>query len=196
MYHHLRGKLVDCVGDRAIVEVNGVGYLLAVGSNFHLKSPAIGSDILLFTELVIKADAHELYGFLTKNERELFLLLQTVSGIGPKSALGLISFFSPHDLAQAIASKNVQQLSKSPGIGKKSAERLVLELQEKVMPYLTHNDTPPHRRQLVEEAVQALQALGMAKQQATQAVMKSVQNRPEVQDITLLLQLALAQPRV
>lgn len=197
MYHHLRGKLVDCASDRAIIEVNGVGYTAIVGNRFHIKGPAIGSDIFLFTELIIKPDTHELYGFLTKSERELFLLLQTVSGIGPKSAMGLLAFFSPSDLAQAIATKNIQLISKSPGIGKKSAERLVLELQEKITPYLSQATGTTHERhQLVEDAVQALQALGMNRQNATQAVLKSVQNRPDVQDITLLLQLALAQPRV
>jgi Holliday junction DNA helicase RuvA len=123
--------------DEVVVDVNGVGYLVFVSLRSMARMPAEGERVKLRVQTVVREDAFDLYGFTTAAEEQLFLLLTSVSHVGPKVALNVLSGLEPSELAQAIAGGDVGRLTKLHGVGKKTAERLVLELKEKVQPLLT-----------------------------------------------------------
>jgi len=130
MIGRLRGKVWDNQGERLVVDVQGVGYELMVPYPLLAKAQP-GQDILLYTKLIPKDDELSLYGFASNREKQLFEQILGVSGIGPKGALSILSTFAADEVAAAIAGENVSLLTKVPGIGKKTAQRLVLELKEK-----------------------------------------------------------------
>src|SRR5579871_1289061 len=133
MITFLHGKLVESLPTQAIVDVHGVGYEVLIPVSSHAKLPALGAEVHLLTHLVVREDAHTLYGFMTSAERELFrLLINTVSGIGPKIALNVLSGISVTAFRGAVANGDVKALSQISGVGKKTAERIVVELKDKV----------------------------------------------------------------
>jgi Holliday junction DNA helicase RuvA len=133
MIAFLAGRLVQALPTHVVVEVNGVGYEVFIPLSSFDRLPAPGGEVRLLTHLVVREDAHVLYGFATATERDLFrLLIQTVSGIGPKLALNILSGMTPATFRGAIARGDVKALSRISGVGRKTAERLVLELKDKV----------------------------------------------------------------
>ena len=118
--------------DHVVVDCGGVGYRLAVSSETLRHVPAIGHDVMLHTHLVVRDDALALYGFATEDERELFLMLLSVQSVGPKVALAVLSAGPPRELLAALAAGNTARLQAVPGIGKRTAERIIVELREKV----------------------------------------------------------------
>lgn len=132
MISFLRGKLVSATPTQAIVDCNGVGYEVAIPLSSFDKLPAPGGDVRILTHLHVREDAQLLYGFMTEQERELFKLLLSVSGIGPKIALTVLGGMSPVALKGAIVANDVKALSKIKGVGAKTAERLCVELRDKV----------------------------------------------------------------
>src|SRR5882672_12584085 len=133
MITFLRGKLVEALPTQAIVEVQGVGYEVLIPLSSFDKLPAPGGEVQLLTHLAVREDAHVLYGFMTGAERELFrLLINTVSGIGPKIALNILSGISVTAFRGAVANGDIKALSQISGVGKKTAERIVVELKDKV----------------------------------------------------------------
>ncbi|HTB63983.1 MAG TPA: Holliday junction branch migration protein RuvA [Opitutales bacterium] len=130
----IEGLLVECTPLRAVVEAYGVGYEVNIPITTAERLPAVGQKVKLHTVAVYREDAQQLYGFAVREDRDFFhLLVEKVSGIGPKTALNLLSRLSADTLKSAIAQSNVDLLSKCPGIGKKTAERLVIELRDKVL---------------------------------------------------------------
>jgi Holliday junction DNA helicase RuvA len=119
-------------GDHVVVECGGVGYRLAVSAETLRHVPAVGKHVLLHTHLVVRDDALALYGFATEEERELFLMLISVQSVGPKVALGVLSGGPPRDLLRALAAGDTARLQAAPGVGKRTAERIIVELREKV----------------------------------------------------------------
>jgi holliday junction DNA helicase RuvA len=133
MITFLRGKLVEAIPTQVVVDVQGVGYEALIPLSSFDKLPPPGQDVLLLTQLVVREDAHTLYGFMTAPERELFrLLVHTVSGIGPKSALSILSGMNAVTFRGAVANGDVKALSQISGVGKKTAERIVVELRDKM----------------------------------------------------------------
>ena len=132
MIGRLTGVLLEKNPPQVLVDVNGVGYEVEVPMSSFYNLPEAGSKVTLLTQFVVREDAQLLYGFLTQKEREAFRQLVKVSGIGAKSALGILSGLSVDDLAHAIAARDVALLVRIPGIGKKTAERLLLELRDKL----------------------------------------------------------------
>ncbi len=132
MIASLHGKLQARTGDALIVNVGGVGFCVRVTTNTLANLGAIGSEVQLFTHLRVREDELSLYGFATEDELRLFETLLTVSGVGPKVALGLLSATTPETLRLALAQGNIEMLTTFPGIGKKTAQRLVLELKGKL----------------------------------------------------------------
>jgi len=129
----LRGKLVESLPTQAVVEVQGVGYEVLIPLSSYDRLPAPGTEVFLLTHLAIREDAHLLYGFLTAAERDLFrLLIHTVSGIGPKIALSVLSGMSISAFRSAVAAGDVKALSSVQGVGRKTAERIVVELRDKL----------------------------------------------------------------
>ena len=132
MIASIRGEVISRLGGEVVIEAAGVGYKLAVSSETLSSVPAAGEQGRLFTHLVMRDDAINLYGFSTQAERELFLMLIGVQSVGPKVALAVLSGGTPRELLNAIASGDTARFQAVPGIGKRTAERIIVELREKV----------------------------------------------------------------
>jgi Holliday junction DNA helicase RuvA len=176
MITFLNGKLVEALPTLAIIDVNGVGYEVLIPLSSFDKLPAPGQPVRLLTHLVVREDAHLLYGFASAAEREMFrLLINTVSGIGPKIALNILSGINVTTFRGAIASGDVKMLSQISGVGKKTAERIVIELKDKVGRGGALEATSATRalsaeEQILNDAVLALMALGYKPTEAHESV--------------------------
>jgi Holliday junction DNA helicase RuvA len=176
MITFLRGKLVESLPTQAIVEVNGVGYEVLIPLSSYDKLPAPGQEIQLLTQLIVREDAHILYGFASGVERDLFrLLINNVSGIGPKTALNILSGMNAVAFRGAVANGDVKALSQISGVGKKTAERIVVELRDKIgaagaleAASARHGLTPGDQK--LNDAILALMALGIKQLEAHDAV--------------------------
>lgn len=133
MISHLHGKLMEKTPPQIVIDVHGVGYEVDVSMQTFYSLPPLHENIQLYTQLIVREDAHLLFGFASKAERATFRQLIKVSGIGAKTALGILSAMTTDELAQAIAEEDVKRLASAPGIGKKTAERMVLELRGKLV---------------------------------------------------------------
>jgi holliday junction DNA helicase RuvA len=131
MYESIKGTLVDKTPQKAVIEINGIGYRLAIPLSTYTRLPDLGKPLQLFLSQVVREDSNTLYAFLLKEERDLFETLITLSGIGPKSGLSIIGHLEIDAFQRAIASADVRLLSKIPGIGKKTSEKLVIEMRDK-----------------------------------------------------------------
>ena len=172
MISRLTGKLVEKTPPQIVIDVNGVGYEADVSMQTFYNLPPLGETVQVFTQLVVREDAHLLFGFATAEERKTFRQLIKVSGIGAKTALGILSAMTADELAQAVAEEDVKRLSSAPGIGKKTAERMVLELRGKL---ITHTVTDglfvaPSENDETNDIVSTLLALGYNEREAKAAV--------------------------
>lgn len=187
MIGRLHGVLLEKHAPQIVLDVQGVGYEIDVPLRCFEQLPALGEAVILHTHLVIREDAHLLFGFLTAAERATFRQLIKVSGIGAKMALAILSTLSQQELAQALATDDVKRLSSVPGVGKKTAERLILELRGK----LTSADTMPTSllASAHSDIVQALIALGYQEKPA----MAVVETLPADIEVGAGIRLALKQ---
>jgi Holliday junction DNA helicase RuvA len=131
MYEYLKGKLDSIQEDYIVIDVSGVGYKVFTSQN-TIRNAVIDSNMKIFTQLIVKEDDMIIYGFDTRDELYMFKLLNTVSGVGPKAAVSLLNHYKSQDIALAIISKDAVKLTKAQGIGKKTAERIILELKDKI----------------------------------------------------------------
>lgn len=196
MIAFVKGKIEDLSEENVVVDVGGVGINVKISAGtFHLL-PGIGGEVKLYTYTSVREDAFNLFGFLTRDELELFKKLITVNGIGPKGGLSILSVMSADELRFAIVSGDGAAIAKAPGIGKKTAERVILDLRDKV----SLEDTLIHKEMqvsapggqdnhAVNEAVEALTALGYSATDALQAVKKVPAD--DDMDVETLLKLAL-----
>lgn len=132
MIGRIAGKLITKHPPHIVVDVHGVGYELDVPMSTLYQLPATGTEVVLLTHLIVREDAHQLYGFATESERALFRKLLKISGVGARIALAVLSGMSVHDVRTAVAEQDSGRLTRIPGIGKKTAERLLLELKDKL----------------------------------------------------------------
>ena len=128
----ISGKVAVRRGDHVVIDCGGVGYRLAVSAETLKHVPAVGRDVLLHTHLIVRDDALALYGFATEEERDLFLMLLSVQAVGPKVALAVLSGAPPRELLRVVAAGDAARLQAAPGVGKRTAERIIVELREKV----------------------------------------------------------------
>ncbi len=176
MIAFLHGKLVDVLPTQVTVDVQGVGYQVLIPLSSFDRLPARGQEVKLLTHLAIREDAHVLYGFVSPGERDLFrLLINTVSGVGPKMALNILSGMPTTAFRAAVASGDVKSLSQISGVGRKTAERIVVELKDKVGAALPVDATGLPRpaapaEQAIQDAVLALVALGFKQPEAFESV--------------------------
>jgi Holliday junction DNA helicase RuvA len=176
MIASLRGSVQHLFKDNVVVDVNGVGYQVFLSQRHLAELPGLGEEAQLYTHLVHREDAMLLFGFPSLEERELFLLLNSVSGIGAKTALGVLSALSVPDVVTAVVGNSPARLAKAPGVGKKTAERIVLELREKLQEWQPSrgNATPARRAVGVAndpgEVESALLALGYAEDEIDEAL--------------------------
>jgi len=176
MITYLHGKLIEALPTQVTVEVNGVGYEALIPLSSFDKLPAPGQAVKLLTHLVVREDAHVLYGFMTAAERGLFrLLINNVSGIGPKIALNILSGIQVAAFRGAVAGGDIKMLSQISGVGKKTAERIVIELKDKIGPGGVLEAQSAQRalsadEQKINDAVLALIALGFKPNDAHETV--------------------------
>lgn len=176
MISFLQGKLVEALPTQVTIAVNGVGYEVLIPLSSYAKLPPPGQEVKLLTQLIVREDAHTLYGFTTAEERDLFrLLINNVSGIGPKTALNILSGMNPVAFRGAVANGDVRALSQISGVGKKTAERIVVELRDKIGVAGAWEAASAARAlspadQKVNDAVLALMALGFKQVEAHDAV--------------------------
>lgn len=176
MISFLHGKLVEALPTQVIVDVNGVGYEVLIPLSSFDKLPQPGGDVKLLTQLIVREDAHILYGFASGAERELFrLLINNVSGIGPKTALNILSGMNAVTFRGAVAGGDVKSLSQISGVGKKTAERIVVELRDKVgaagaWEAASAARTLSSSDQKMNDAVLALMALGFKQPDAHESI--------------------------
>ena len=176
MYAYFKGIIAAKEPDLVIVEVNGIGYNIRVSAGTASVLPPVGEETKLYTYTAVREDAIALYGFLTKDDLDIFKLLIGVNGIGPKGGQSILSVMSPDDLRFAIVSGDAKMIAKAPGIGAKTAQRIILDMRDKVsLEDTLHADTGAVRfddavSDSAREAVEALTALGYGVTEAARAV--------------------------
>lgn len=182
MFYHVRGILIVCESGFAVVECGGVGYSLTISLNTAEKLGAkMNQEVRLFTHLAVREDGVELYGFATKEELSAFRLLISVSGVGPKAAMSILSQLSTDKFAYAVSTEDVKTLSRAPGVGAKTAARIVLELKDKIaksyaaddgaaVPTIPTAQAPKAASGKLSEAADALAVLGYSRAQITEAL--------------------------
>ena len=181
MISYIRGELCDIEEQKAIVDVNGVGYGIYMPQQALSLLPPMGQQVKIHTYLNIREDAMQLFGFLTKEDLNVFRLLIGVNGIGPKAGLNILSCLSPDELRFAVLSGDAKAISATPGIGKKTAEKLRKEYNAEIITVASGTDTASNTMQA--EAVQALTALGYGSAESLRAVKKSSPECSSVEDI-------------
>jgi Holliday junction DNA helicase RuvA len=200
MIGRIRGVLVEKQAPALLVDIAGVGYNLQVSMNTFYRLPAIGAEVLLHTHFVVREDAQLLYGFVDLSERALFRALIKVSGVGPRTALSILSSIEPDAFAQCIVTQDTTSLSRLPGIGKKTAERLIIEMRDHLSKWqdtqLLQNNPAQVADALsgrsispMQDAISGLIALGYKPQEASRAVTQL--KMPEDTDSSELIRLVL-----
>lgn len=170
MIGSIRGRLLEKNPPQILVETNGVGYEIDVPMSTLYNLPDIGAEVFLYTHYVVREDAELRFGFSTKAERSLFRLLIRISGIGPKIALSILSGISASILAQAVSQAEPGLLTRIPGVGKKTAERIVLELKGKIDTVVDSADSQTPTSGAKADIISALVSLGYSEREALQAV--------------------------
>ncbi len=185
MYAYIKGTLEEITEDNIIVEAGGIGYNVKVSAATAQLLPGLGNEVKIYTYTLVREDTFSLYGFLTRDDLEIFKKLITVNGIGPKGGLAVLSVMSADDLRIAVLSGDAKAIARAPGIGSKTAERVILDLRDKISLEDTLKNiggTPDSSavspdgtsmdNAMIKEAVEALTALGYSVTDATSAVRK------------------------
>ncbi|HAE72204.1 MAG TPA: Holliday junction branch migration protein RuvA [Flavobacteriaceae bacterium] len=180
MITHLRGKLVEKNPTEIVVECGGVGYLVHISLHTYSLLPS-EEAVSIYTHLQVKEDSHSLYGFMEVSERAIFRLLISVSGIGANTARTMLSSLSPEELRDAIAASNVGTIQSVKGIGLKTAQRVIIELKDKILKiYDLEELSTPLDNTNKEEALSALEVLGFARKQSEKMVEKILKASPSL----------------
>lgn len=184
MFSYIRGRLTEANENQVTLETGGIGYSITVSGNTASKLPLPGTDTMLFLYLQVREDEVGLYGFINREEKEMFLKLIQITGIGPKAAIGILSGMSPDKLAIAIVTADVKAISRIKGVGKKTAERMVLELKEKLaaedIEFYGSSDEPGG---LMQDAINALRTLGLTQTEAVKAVEPAMKEASTLEDV-------------
>lgn len=193
----LHGTLVEKAPAFATLETGGVGYGLAISLNTYDRLPATGTQCRLLTYLHVRDDALLLFGFYQAEERQMFERLIGVSGIGPKSALSILSGLTIAEFSLAISEGDIKRISSVPGIGKKTAERLIIELRDKINPLEAlskqTSEGDAQRNIMLRDAIMALSSLGFSQDQARKMIQKALERAPALNNTEELLRQALNQ---
>lgn len=196
MYAYIKGKLVTAAPGSVVIEAGSIGYHIFTPAHVFARLPQTGKELLLHTSFIVRELSQTLYGFLTLQEKELFEALLGITGVGPKVSLNLIGHLTLEQLQRAVASHDIAAISKVPGIGKKTAERLIVEMRDKLKNFFPSGfesyavviETPA---QNIKDAMQALINLGYHQHNAQKALKKSLESLPEDCDVGALITEAL-----
>jgi len=186
MITHIRGRLIEKNPTYAIIEANGIGYFLNISLNTFSQLPD-NESVFLFTHLSVREDANTLYGFINKTEREIFKLLISVSGVGPSIARAMLSSMTTDEIQHAIGSGNVSLIQSVKGIGAKTAQRLLVDLKDKIAKtYIADEVSVTKSNTIKNEALSALEVLGFAKKQSEKIIDKIL-----LEDATLSVEVVI-----
>lgn len=189
MFNYIKGEVIEIKNNTLVLENNSTGYELTVSNSTIVRINQAGRFVKIFTYMNVREDGIFLYGFFTKEEKEMFLKLITISGVGPKAAISILSGIEIGNLAVAILSNDVKTLTKVKGIGKKTAERIILELKENIdtetASLLKSDECTPAEAgdKDIVDAVSALRALGISNQDALKAVKLARTQADKIEDI-------------
>ncbi len=176
MIGQLRGIILEKQPPLLLLNVMGVGYEIDAPMSTFYRLPDVGQEIILHTHLIVREDAHHLYGFSDKEERTMFRTLLKVNGVGPRMALTILSSMDTQAFVRCIAHNDIASLVNLPGVGKKTAERLIIEMRDKIAHWQEHISAPiltsSSRNLMVQDAISALIALGYKPQEASRVVSK------------------------
>ncbi|MBM3162090.1 MAG: Holliday junction branch migration protein RuvA [Chlorobi bacterium] len=185
MFAYFRGRLVSALPEEAVVDVSGIGYRLLISSFTYRQLPDPGEDVLLYSHLSVKEDAHQLYGFSSEAERQLFRLLLLATGVGPKLALAVLSGLQVHEVHEAIVTGSPEKLYGISGVGKKTAARIILELRDRILKMSpvsgkpAGQESPGHlASQVRDDAFAALVTLGFSRNAVQKAVTVILEGNP------------------
>ncbi|MEE9350289.1 MAG: Holliday junction branch migration protein RuvA [Flavobacteriaceae bacterium] len=182
MITHIKGKLVEKTPTHAVIDCNGIGYLLHISLTTFSKLPD-AENAKLYTHLSVREDAHTLFGFFDKLEREIFRLLISVSGVGPSIARTMLSSMSSAQIQQAIATEDIPTIQSVKGIGAKTAQRVIIDLKDKILKtYAIDEDSVGvNHNTIKDEALSALEVLGYTKRQVDKLLQKIIKNTPNIE---------------
>ncbi|WP_260833030.1 Holliday junction branch migration protein RuvA [Staphylococcus capitis] len=195
MYAYVKGTLTQLFPTHVVVETSGIGYEIQTPNSYRFQK-YLNQDVQIFTSLIVREDAQLLYGFISEEEKDMFHSLIKVTGIGPKSALAILAASSPNEVKRAIENENDAYLTQFPGIGKKTARQIVLDLKGKVT--ITEEDSESllqvdvnnnEKSQVVKEAMLALEALGYSKRELSKV--EKVLNKQSVSSVDEAVKLGL-----
>src|SRR3990167_788281 len=189
MIGYLQGMILEKQPPLLMLDVHGVGYEIDAPMTTFYQLPDIGQTVSLYIHFVVREDAHYLYGFYTRDERHLFRTLLKVNGVGPRLALTILSSTTPHEFVQLVLNNDTDNLTRLPGIGKKTAERLVIEMRDKLNAWQDHNPHPTEvknggaRHLILQDAISALIALGFKQQEANRIITKIDDGKANSEDL-------------
>jgi len=180
MITHISGKLIEKNPNHVIIECNGLGYILTISLQTFSNIPD-RENIKLFTHLSIREDAHILYGFVDKIEREIFKMLISVSGVGPSTAITMLSSMDSNEIQRAIASEDVEKIRSVKGIGIKTAQRVIVDLKDKILKiYEFSEDLAVSNNTIKNEALSALEVLGFSRKKIDKIIQVILQDSPSI----------------
>ncbi len=182
MIHHLRGTIINKNTNEVVIECNGVGYFLSASVRTIEQLPEIGAEAMLLTIYQQREDMVQIFGFFSEDERSTFKLLTSISGIGGKIAIGILSATSAEEMQRAVLENNLVFLQKLPGVGKKTAERIVIELRDKMTSISGSSPITNQFSAIQIEALTALQSLGFSKLVAEKSIRLALTNNPSVKN--------------
>ena len=180
MIAHIRGKMIEKNPDHAVIECNGLGYHINISLQTFSNMPD-EENVKLFTHFVVREDANILYGFLTKTEREIFKLLISVSGVGPSTAITMLSSMDTSEIQRAIAGEDVSKIQSVKGIGIKTAQRVIVDLRDKILKsYEISEEFPTSNNTIKNEALSALEVLGFSRKKVEKVIQVILQDSPTI----------------
>lgn len=193
MIGYLKGNIVNLAPTKLLLDVNGVGYNVFISLNTYNKLNSLQNPIAVFTHLSVRQDSMDLYGFFTTSEKEMFELLISVTGIGPKLALGILSGIQTDELKNAVSSGNIGRIKAIPGIGKKTAERLILELKDKMFNIKDEFVSTGSSKafEIKTDAVAALNMLGYTPKFTDKVIKQILDEKPDI-SLEELIKLSLS----
>jgi len=191
MFDYIAGKLVSKLPKYFVVDVGGIGFNIFITLSTYSSSPQEGEFIKLFVYMHIREDAVLLYGFKTQEEKQAFEMLLSVSGVGPKVAVNILSEVSVEELKSVIISQDAGAITSIPGIGKKIAQRILLELKEKIMPLSEKSESGFAKNQNLEDAVSALISLGYTQPASYKSIRSVLEKEKKELPIQILIKKAL-----
>ncbi|MCP4883558.1 MAG: Holliday junction branch migration protein RuvA [Flavobacteriales bacterium] len=180
MITHIQGKMVEKNPDHVVVECNGLGYHVNISLQTFANIPD-QENLKLYTYLVIREDAHILFGFYSKTEREIFKMLISVSGVGPSIGMTMLSSMDTEEIQHAIANEDVSKIQSVKGIGLKTAQRVIVDLKDKILKsYEISEDLPSSNNTIKIEALSALEVLGFSRKKIEKVIQVILQNSPDI----------------